>query len=532
MIVRMADGSTVHDRSRSWLRSPVQLSLFALAIVALWSPYLVRWKLGLHSDSAVPVLMARHILDGERPLYFWGQPYFGAIDSYLTAGLLALFGRDLVFLSYLPPLLCYALGAVLLVRAAPAAERTPRACLLLLASPGLFLGIARCGLSQDSLLWLGLAAVIALRPGLEDDPCSPLALPRAALAGLALALAVYRIPTSLLAIPVLIALVALALLVERRAQLADVRPRRRARLIQLTAVIAFAQLYRIPELLRGPADLHVSLDVAGVPRRLYLLAMAFLQFDPLASFGVTTSGHYTFYSGLPIAQVGERYASLSARSPWSWFVAASFIALTVAGFVLIARAALRAVRAGQLPDMHGLYFAALLPVLCASIVVQTMFFDTGSLRYLLAVFFPIVVCMAAALARLPRRVLPLLALVWALLVGIGHVRMLALDDAAIADLERANRYLLARRIDAGVADYWLSYVNVLLSDERLRLAPAVSDRYPAYVRHVASKRELAVLEFCPHGSTRGRPRLAPPSVRVLEQRAFGSVCVSLVQRVP
>src|SRR6188508_1705499 len=113
MILPMADGSTVRDARRTWLASPVQLSLFASAIVALWSPYLARWKLGLNSDSAVPVLMARHMLDGERPLYFWGQPYLGAIDSYLAAGLLALFGRDLVFLSYLPPLFCYALGAVL-----------------------------------------------------------------------------------------------------------------------------------------------------------------------------------------------------------------------------------------------------------------------------------------------------------------------------------------------------------------------------------------------------------------------------------
>ena len=69
----------------------------ALAIIAVWSPYLWHWKLGLNSDSAVPVLMARKILDGELPLYFWGLDYMGAIDSYLAAPVLALFGRELVF---------------------------------------------------------------------------------------------------------------------------------------------------------------------------------------------------------------------------------------------------------------------------------------------------------------------------------------------------------------------------------------------------------------------------------------------------
>src|SRR5689334_3772305 len=123
---------------------PTRAALLVLgaAIVAVWSPYLVRWRLGLSSDSAVPVLMARHILDGERPLYFWGQPYLGAIDSYLAAALMALFGRDAFALAYLPTLLCYALGAALLVHAAPRAARGPRAGLLVLAAPVVFLALA------------------------------------------------------------------------------------------------------------------------------------------------------------------------------------------------------------------------------------------------------------------------------------------------------------------------------------------------------------------------------------------------------
>ena len=44
-------------------------------------------------DEAVVALMAKHILhNGERPIFFYGQPYSGALDAYLTAGVYALIG--------------------------------------------------------------------------------------------------------------------------------------------------------------------------------------------------------------------------------------------------------------------------------------------------------------------------------------------------------------------------------------------------------------------------------------------------------
>src|SRR5436305_2171303 len=47
----------------------------------------------LSADEAVPGLMARHIVaDGEWPVFYWGQAYFGAAESYLIAGLFLIFG--------------------------------------------------------------------------------------------------------------------------------------------------------------------------------------------------------------------------------------------------------------------------------------------------------------------------------------------------------------------------------------------------------------------------------------------------------
>ncbi len=45
-----------------------------------------------NADEAVVALMAKHILLGERPLFFYGQAYMGSLDAVLVAGGFALFG--------------------------------------------------------------------------------------------------------------------------------------------------------------------------------------------------------------------------------------------------------------------------------------------------------------------------------------------------------------------------------------------------------------------------------------------------------
>ncbi len=42
-------------------------------------------SVSFHSDEAIVGLMARHILQGERPVFFYGQAYMGSLDAWLTA---------------------------------------------------------------------------------------------------------------------------------------------------------------------------------------------------------------------------------------------------------------------------------------------------------------------------------------------------------------------------------------------------------------------------------------------------------------
>lgn len=47
-----------------------------------------------NSDEAIIALMARHILQGERPIFFYGQAYMGSLDAWLVAGAFRLIGES------------------------------------------------------------------------------------------------------------------------------------------------------------------------------------------------------------------------------------------------------------------------------------------------------------------------------------------------------------------------------------------------------------------------------------------------------
>jgi 4-amino-4-deoxy-L-arabinose transferase-like glycosyltransferase len=57
------------------------------------------WLVGMNlvpfnADEAVVALMARHILAGERPVFFYGQAYMGSLDAFLVAGGFIVFGQQ------------------------------------------------------------------------------------------------------------------------------------------------------------------------------------------------------------------------------------------------------------------------------------------------------------------------------------------------------------------------------------------------------------------------------------------------------
>ena len=91
---------------RSQLKGIFFLVLILLAAAA-WKIWLLsRGAFPFNADEAVVALMARHILEGARPTFFYGQAYMGSLDAFLVAAGFSWFGQN-VWVVRLVQLLLY-----------------------------------------------------------------------------------------------------------------------------------------------------------------------------------------------------------------------------------------------------------------------------------------------------------------------------------------------------------------------------------------------------------------------------------------
>ncbi len=72
------------------LASPLWVCLLLTLIVRVWLA--VHTHGVIDGDEALVGIQAEHILRGELPIYFYGQPYLGSLEAYLIALLFAIFG--------------------------------------------------------------------------------------------------------------------------------------------------------------------------------------------------------------------------------------------------------------------------------------------------------------------------------------------------------------------------------------------------------------------------------------------------------
>ena len=80
----------------SILRKAWHLVVILTGAIALRAALLALDAVPFNADEAVVALMARHILQGERPWFFYGQAYMGSLDAYLVAGAFALMGESVL----------------------------------------------------------------------------------------------------------------------------------------------------------------------------------------------------------------------------------------------------------------------------------------------------------------------------------------------------------------------------------------------------------------------------------------------------
>jgi 4-amino-4-deoxy-L-arabinose transferase-like glycosyltransferase len=108
--------------------------ILAILYKAIW---LAAGAVPFNGDEAIVALMARHILQGERPVFFYGQAYLGATDAWLVALSFALLGESVMAIRFVHVLLFAGVvfTTYLLAKRLGQTEWGARAAMLWLALP-------------------------------------------------------------------------------------------------------------------------------------------------------------------------------------------------------------------------------------------------------------------------------------------------------------------------------------------------------------------------------------------------------------
>jgi 4-amino-4-deoxy-L-arabinose transferase-like glycosyltransferase len=139
-------------------------------LLALGGKFALLWAQAFpfNADEAVVALMARHILQGERPLFFYGQAYMGSLDAFLAAAGFALLGPQVWVVRAVQALLFAGTIAVWYFFCAEAFDSLPiaRIAALLLAVPPLLVTLyttVSIGGYGEALLLGGLSMLLGLK---------------------------------------------------------------------------------------------------------------------------------------------------------------------------------------------------------------------------------------------------------------------------------------------------------------------------------------------------------------------------------
>lgn len=166
--------SVVTDLMDADQKNSLWIVLIMLLAAAWKGIYLLAGVIPFNSDEAIVALMARHILQGARPIFFYGQAYMGSLDAWLAAAGFWLFGEQ-VWVIRLVQLLLY-LGTIYttyrIALAAFDSSRTGLIASLLLAIPavnGTLYTTASLGGYGEALLLGNLMLLTALLAGRERE---------------------------------------------------------------------------------------------------------------------------------------------------------------------------------------------------------------------------------------------------------------------------------------------------------------------------------------------------------------------------
>lgn len=472
------------NRARRW----PQVTLLAVLLLALGLRLLLLLSPHgeMEADEAIVGIMGLHILQGERPAFYYMQPYMGSLEAYLAAGSFALLGSSPLTLKLVPLLVSVAfVGLVYATGIRIGGWPVGLASGLYAALPPAFAGLwslkARGGYVETLVTGqLLLLLAMGVRPG------RPLELWRAAILGLLAGLGIW---TNLLVLVYLVPVAGYLIVVLGR----EFPLRSLAAAAVAFTIGAFPLLeYNARE---GLATASAMLGGTGSPAEVpgYIYRFFRYSLPVLVGLAQGSSSPQLFWPAFQSSPAGQW--------PVAAFVAGLFLLLVAAQ----AAAARGLFTPGKKEGRERALLGLLLVVVPAAFVASKFRELVTEPRYLLPLFsaapllFTGLVSPSAARRRLATGLLA--ALLALNLYGYAVLRPeLNMPDTA-ADSTTANRaelaeFLLARGWNRVYADYWIAYPLAFESGEKI--ATSVSsggfNRYVPY-SHLVSVAQNPVFVF-------------------------------------
>ena len=475
-------------------------SLIVLAVVYKFGLLAIN-AVPFNGDEAIVALMARHILHGERPVFFYGQAYLGATDAWLVAVSFSIFGENVLAIRIVQIALfaAFLITSYLIAKRLGLTEWGARAALLWLALPPTMLTLyttATLGGYGETLV-LGNAAILladSVLRDLHDAKRTWLAL------GLVAGFGLYTFPL------ILIYLVPIGLWLL-------IGLRRRAWRGYLVAVLGFA--------------------IGSAPWWLALIQSGGRELAELAGAGVAnTIPGATYFDTLGVRLLNFGVFGASAwwglRYPWSggfvlpvigvvaavvYVGALIFIVRRPSALALLRDGGRRSPQSEAAQDVRFLLFG-MLGVLLITFLV-TPFGGDPSGRYFLPLYLPLSIAIAMLLQAIcnAKRAFGTLLLVGVIGYNVVGTAMAAVQPPGITtqfdpitwiDHTRDQDlidFLLAQGETRGYTNYWVQTPIAFLSQERIISAAALpyhenlghtprDDRYPPYTQAVAQAKRV------------------------------------------
>jgi hypothetical protein len=485
----------MHTHSPSNRPRAYWLGMIAVVVVAAIGRALLlaSGSLSFHSDEAIVGLMARHILAGDPPTFFYGQAYMGSLDAWLIAGGFRILGESVMTIRIVQALLYLGVVASAYAAAHALLRRLDAALvvglLFAVGTPLLTLYTAATLGGYNETLLFGHLLLALMFGGWRGRA-------RWALVGFIAGIAWW---SNALIVVYIVPLVGYG--AWRAARSAIKRDGREA-----GAILSPGSARLAPAIL-----IVLGFVVGSAPWWLYALMN---DLAPIRFFlPDVLGGRETVGAVIPSVPWDQRLIGLfllglpsvlGLRFPWAGDFFAPLVGLAVVAVYVVALWTLfRSHRAPRTPHADEARLVAILvfgmiAVLCA-LFLLTRFSSDPSGRYFLPLTLPLALALAAWVVRLPRVAA---VLVVALVLGYnaaGQVTAARSDigftTQFVAETHLPNdddaaliAWLDARDLRHGYTTYWISFRIAFLSGERIRLSAALPDKSdlaytPAFERY-------------------------------------------------